>query len=326
MLQIHSITASALKNTSARVLCLAWLVIATSLISFGQNRPRDQRQPAYGQAPSRQPEGRQPQYRPPENRQSGYRQDRQAQEHRGSPQERWTTPQVQRPRSEPRQSQQRTPQGYSGSGDPRPRYSVSPRSSEQSQRVPRPPSSLGESRYAQQGQSGSSPTAQPRVAQPPPRQPLQGHHAGQWLNQSRNLPADQQKRLLDSDPQFRSLPKSQQQELRQRLQGFSSLPPDRQQQILNRMETWEHLTPQQKGEAQQLHSEMHRLPPERRQAVENAIRALRGMPPEARQRAIDSGRFNDFSPEERGFLNGVTQLPLAPTEPEQTNPVPRPPH
>jgi hypothetical protein len=109
----------------------------------------------------------------------------------------------------------------------------------------------------------------------------------------------------------------------QRLQDFSKRPPEQQQRILNRMETWEHLTPQQKGEARQFHSQLQQLPPERRQAMQNAIQALRGMPPDARQRAIESGRFSDYSPQERDILNGVSRLPLAPTQPPES--VPRPP-
>jgi hypothetical protein len=65
------------------------------------------------------------------------------------------------------------------------------------------------------------------------------------------------------------------------------------------------------------------------------------MPPDARQRMLDSGRFNDFSPQERSILNGAARLPLAPAPQEYNNPapeqndqqrsgpnryVPRPPH
>jgi hypothetical protein len=62
---------------------------------------------------------------------------------------------------------------------------------------------------------------------------------------------------------------------------------------------------------------------------------LRAMPPDARQRALESGRFNQFSPQERQLLNNTTRLPLAPaqpdgnqSEPPSTGPqryVPRPP-
>ncbi len=75
--------------------------------------------------------------------------------------------------------------------------------------------------------------------------PMQGHHSGQWLRQYGDVPADQQRRALQSDPQFRRLPPQRQQQLQQRLQDFSRRPPEQQQRILNRMETWEHLTPQQ---------------------------------------------------------------------------------
>ena len=101
------------------------------------------------------------------------------------------------------------------------------------------------------------------------------HHAGQWLRRYKDLPPDQQKRALDSDPQFRSLPEQRQQKLRDRLQRFNGLPPQQQQRILNRMETWEHLTPQQKSEARQVYSQIRQLPPDRRNAMQNAINALR---------------------------------------------------
>jgi hypothetical protein len=142
----------------------------------------------------------------------------------------------------------------------------------------------------------------------------QGHHAGQWLRQYQNVPRDQQQKALNNDPEFKKLPPERQERLRQRLDRFNSLPPDRQQQILNRMETWEHLTPQQKSEARQVFSGIRNLPPERRQAMQNAVEALRAMPPGARQRAIESGRFSQFSPQERDLLNGVSKLPLAPSE------------
>jgi hypothetical protein len=58
--------------------------------------------------------------------------------------------------------------------------------------------------------------------------------------------------------------------------------------------------------------------------VRNAIQALRAMPPDARQRAIQSGRFSQYSPQERELLNGASQLPLAPAQPPR-NDVPRPP-
>lgn len=82
-------------------------------------------------------------------------------------------------------------------------------------------------------------------------------------------------------------------------------------------------------------SQYKSLPPDRRQAVHNAIQTLRAMPPDARQREIQSGRFSQFSPQERQVLNDASRLPLAPApqsegerQPNtgQQRYVPRPPH
>jgi len=48
-----------------------------------------------------------------------------------------------------------------------------------------------------------------------------------------------------------------------------------------------------------------------RPEVTNVIRALRGMPPDARQRAIDSGRYNNFSPQELKLVRYAASLPPA---------------
>jgi len=181
----------------------------------------------------------------------------------------------------------------------------------------------------------------PDVGSAPPRQnpyrpPTQGHHFGQWLNQHREQPLDQQRRALQSDPQFRRLPAARQQEYEQRLQHFNSLPPERQQQVLRRGEVWEHLKPQQRQDFRNFASQYNGLAQDRRQAVRNAIQTLRAMPPEARQREIQSGRFSQFSPQERQMLDNASNLPLAPAQPGGNQPassptgpgryVPRPPH
>ena len=102
------------------------------------------------------------------------------------------------------------------------------------------------------------------------------------------------------------------------------------------MEKWEHLTSTQQQQFRSLDSQFRSLPPERKQAVRNAIQSLRSMPPDARERALESGRFNQFSPQERQILNDAAHLPLAPApqnegqaEQPSTGPqryIPRPPH
>ncbi|HZQ20267.1 MAG TPA: DUF3106 domain-containing protein [Terriglobales bacterium] len=167
----------------------------------------------------------------------------------------------------------------------------------------------------------------------PYQQPNQGRRAGQWLEQHRQMPIDQQRRALQSDPNFRRLTPQRQQQLEQRLQHFDSLPPDRQQQMLQHMQTWQRLTSSQRQQFRSMDSQFHSLPPERQHAVRNAIQSLRAMPPDARERAIQEGRFNNFSPQERQILNNAARLPLAPAETNREQSpmgpgryIPRPPH
>lgn len=226
------------------------------------------------------------------------------------------------PRSERRESR------------PAPRYESRP--PRQQSRPPR-----------QESRPQSSPEARPRAYesrppyQPAPRDfrtyqpPAQGHHSGQWLNRHRDQSLDQQRQALQRDPNFRRLPPQRQQQLEQRLQRFNSMPQERQQQTLRRMEVWEHLNQNQKQDFRDLQSHFSSLPEDRKHAVRSAIERLRAMPPQARQREIESGRFSQFSPQERQVLNDAVRLPLAPAEnnesqPEQQNPgsqryVPRPP-
>jgi len=46
-----------------------------------------------------------------------------------------------------------------------------------------------------------------------------------------------------------------------------------------------------------------------RPEVQNVIRALRGMPPEARLRAINSGQYSGFSPQELKLVTYAANLP-----------------
>jgi phage-related protein len=185
-------------------------------------------------------------------------------------------------------------------------------------------------------QQRMEPRPRPRNEAPRPYQPpAEGHHSGQWLNQHRNQPLEQQRQALQNDRDFRRLPPDRQQKFEQRLQRFDNMPPEHQERVLRRMETWEHLTPQQKQTFRATDSQFRSLPPDRRQAVRNAIETLRAMPPQVRQREIESGRFSRFSTQERQVLNDAAQLPLAPaegapqSEPPRTGPqryIPRPPH
>ena len=160
--------------------------------------------------------------------------------------------------------------------------------------------------------------SRPNQAHPPQNQP---GHAGNWLRRYKDLSPAQQRRALESDPQFRKLPPQQQARLQKRLQHFSSLPPQQQERVLSRMETWEHLTPDQKQRARQLFEQFKRLPPNRRQAVNQAIRSMRNLTPDQRDQLINSEQYSKtFSLQERVLLDGAAHLPLAPGDGLQAAP------
>jgi hypothetical protein len=58
--------------------------------------------------------------------------------------------------------------------------------------------------------------------------------------------------------------------------------------------------------------QQHTVP---RQQVRNVIQALLAMPPEARRRQVESGRYQNFSPEEQELLNQVAHV--SPREPQK---------
>lgn len=147
------------------------------------------------------------------------------------------------------------------------------------------------------------------------------HHAGDWLRKYKDLPADQQQKALENDPQFRKLPPDRQVLLQQQLRRFSALPPQRQKVILQRMETWEHLTEAQKRAAKTVFTKIRQLPPARRKLMTSAVRELRKMDPQQREQALESSEYHSkFSNQELDLLKGVLKLPLAPVRAENQQP------
>jgi hypothetical protein len=178
------------------------------------------------------------------------------------------------------------------------------------------------SAQSQNGAPASTP-APPAASQPHIQHAR--HHAGDWLRKYKNMPADQQQKALESDPDFRRLPADRQQKLRQQLQHFNTLPPQKQDRVLQRMEIWEHLTPAQKQQSRLLHARIRQLPPDRRNHVIDGIHDLQQMPPEQRKQYVDSEQFrSSYSDQERSILKGVLDLPLRPAPKAQAAPASQP--
>ena len=139
--------------------------------------------------------------------------------------------------------------------------------------------------------------------------PKGGRKMGDWLQTHKNLPPDQQLKLLESDPAFKKLPPQRQNELRERLQKFNSLPPQKRDQALQRMDFLAKLTPQQRQQLRDANQQLRGLPQERQVAVHKAVRHLRQMPPQERQQIIQSDRFRTtFSDQEQKLISQLAEM------------------
>ena len=136
-----------------------------------------------------------------------------------------------------------------------------------------------------------------------------GRKMGDWLQSHKDLPLDQQLKLLEGDPHFKKLPPERQNELRDRLKKFNSLPPEKRAQALQRMEFLAKLTPQQRQQLRDANQQLKVLPPERQVAVHKALRHLRQMPPAERQQVIQSDRFKTtFSDQEQKLISQLSEI------------------
>ena len=159
-------------------------------------------------------------------------------------------------------------------------------------------------------------TAQPGYAQPGRVQPQYAQpytaspgHLGDWLNQHRNLPTQEQERMLRSDPSFNRLPQGEQQKLVGRLHQVDQMPEDQRQRWLARNEMIERLSPQDRMSLNLSGRRFAALPGDRQAIMKGAFRDLRAVPLEQRQTVFNSARYQGaFSPEERGILSDMLRV------------------
>ena len=144
-----------------------------------------------------------------------------------------------------------------------------------------------------------------------------GNHAGQkggrkmgdWLEAHKDLPLDQQLKLLENDPKFKKLPPDRQNALRERLKKFNSLSPEKREQALQRMQFLAKLTQQQREELRNASQEIKKLPQDRQVAVHKAVRHLRQMPPAERKQVLESDRFHTtFSDQEQKLIGQLAEI------------------
>jgi hypothetical protein len=132
---------------------------------------------------------------------------------------------------------------------------------------------------------------------------------GDWLNQHKNLPPNQQEKLLENDPAFKRLSPQRQAELRERLRKFNNLPPPQRERALNRMQWMASLSPEQRQQIREANTQLQVLPQDRQVMVHKALRHLSQMDPQERQEVLQSDRFKStFSDQERGIMTKLSSI------------------
>ncbi len=142
----------------------------------------------------------------------------------------------------------------------------------------------------------------------PPAQ-LPPGHLGDWLNQHRNLPVQEQERMLRNDPSFHRLTPADQQRVVRQLHQVSQLTEEQRQRRLARAEIIERLSPQEQMRINLSARRWVELPPQRQAIMKSAFRDLRTLPQDQRQTVLNSSRYQGlFSPEERGILADMLRV------------------
>jgi hypothetical protein len=163
-------------------------------------------------------------------------------------------------------------------------------------------------------------TGQPKNPNPGNKGGQPGAKMGDWLNQHKTLPPDQQEKLLRNDPNFKRLPPERQAELIERLRKFNNMTPEQRQRALNRMQFIASLSPQQRQQIREANVKLQGLPQDRQVMVHKALRHLRQMDPQQRQQIFESDRFKStFSEQERGILTSLSAI-----NPPEGGPEPQP--
>jgi hypothetical protein len=135
-------------------------------------------------------------------------------------------------------------------------------------------------------------------------------HLGAWLNNHRNLPVQDQERMLRNDPSFRRLPGGEQERVMNQLHQVNQMPDAQRERRLARAENLERLSPEDRAQVAQSARRWTTLPADRQTMMRNAFRDLRSV-------VLNSSRYQgQFSPEERGILSNMLRVePYAPPQP-----------
>jgi hypothetical protein len=144
---------------------------------------------------------------------------------------------------------------------------------------------------------------------------LPAGHLGAWLNEHRNLPIQEQERILRNDPSFRRLSPADQQRIVEQFHQVHQLTPEQRQRKLARTEIIEHLSPQDRMQVERSFRLWATMPLDRQALMKSAFHDLRDLPLEQRPMVLNSQRYQGvFSSQERAILSDFLRVePYMPT-------------
>lgn len=158
----------------------------------------------------------------------------------------------------------------------------------------------------------------PRIPKPPRQQQAlrqrriqqdTHQHAPGFFRDLRELPPQQQDKILRNDAQFHNLPAWRRQQIRQNLQRWNNLTPRQKQVLRQREEIVQSLPPEKRRQLSTVFPEYRKLGPAKQQQVMSAFERMRNMPPGQRQRFLNSPQFQQrFNPRQQNVLRGLNNL------------------
>lgn len=168
-------------------------------------------------------------------------------------------------------------------------------------------------------QKAQSPSPSQKKSQKPQR------NMGDWLREHKDLPIDQQEKLLESDPNFKKLTPDRQTALKDRLRKFNTLSPEQRDRALQRMQVMAKLTPEQRKEIRDANQQLQALPQQRRVLVHASLRKLRNMPADQRQQELQSEQFRStFSDQEQNIIRQLSSIEVPHEAGPQSSPETQP--
>jgi DNA-directed RNA polymerase subunit F len=140
------------------------------------------------------------------------------------------------------------------------------------------------------------------------RETIEHQHAPGFFQELREMPPEEQERVMQNDQRFQSLAPERQQQIRENLSRWNAATPDERKLLEQREEILQSFSPEQRDQLRQVFPRYRQLPPDQRQAVMQAFSKLRDLPAGERDKFMAGLEVQQLSPEARGVVGDLKSL------------------